>query len=53
MTVSLVDQLAWMQIASIESTRLGLIVRWPGELSASSAARLRDLALHVHERIAA
>jgi hypothetical protein len=38
-------------VASIELTRAGLVVRWPSELTAGSAAYLRTLALHVRDRI--
>jgi hypothetical protein len=51
--VRLQAQLAWMQVASVEWTRLGLLIRWPGELSADGAAYLRDLALGVHRRLSA
>jgi hypothetical protein len=47
------QQLSWMQVASVEATRFGLVLRWPGELSPEGAAYLRDLALAVHGRLAA
>jgi hypothetical protein len=50
--VGLQGQLGWMQIASVEATRFGLLVRWPGELSPDGAAYLRDLAVDVHQRLA-
>jgi hypothetical protein len=43
--------LPWMGVASLEATSVGLVLRWPSELSAESAAYLRDLAITVCERI--
>jgi len=51
--VALQGELAWLQVASIEATRFGVVVRWPGELSPDGAAYLRDLAVEVHGRLAA
>ncbi len=39
--------------ASIETTRFGLLVRWPGELSEPLAGELRDVALAMQQRLAA
>jgi hypothetical protein len=44
-------ELAMFEVASIEVTRFGLVLRWPGELSPSAAARLRDLALEIYARV--
>lgn len=41
------SQLSWMTVASVEVTSHGLVLRWPGELSTSFAAHLRDLALKI------
>jgi hypothetical protein len=51
--LALQAQLSWLQVVSIEATRFGLVVRWPGELSPDGAAYLRDLAFNVHDRLAA
>jgi hypothetical protein len=50
--LQLQQQLSWMQVASLEATRFGVIVRWPGELTSDGAAYLRDLVLALHQRLA-
>ncbi len=43
----------WMQMASVEVTGRGLVLRWPGEMNAEWASHLRDLTLQIHDRFAA
>lgn len=50
--LELQTRIGWMGVASIESIKSGLIVRWPAEVSASSAAYLRDLAMQIADRLA-
>ncbi|MBK7398944.1 MAG: hypothetical protein IPJ34_22305 [Myxococcales bacterium] len=50
--LELQTRIGWMGVASIESIKSGLIVRWPAEVSASSAADLRDLAIQIADRLA-
>ncbi len=40
-----------LHVASVEATPIGVVVRWPGELSGGLAATLRDLALEVRDRL--
>jgi len=51
--VELRAQVPRLGVASIEATADGLVVRFPGELSAEWAANLRDLAFTLHDRLAA
>lgn len=49
--IDLRSRLSFMQVASIEATRHGVIVRWPGELTPESGGYLRDLATEVRSRL--
>jgi hypothetical protein len=45
-------RVAWLRAVSVQAMPYGLVVRWPGLLSADGAALLRDLACSVHEKLA-
>jgi hypothetical protein len=45
-------RLPWIQVAMVESTPFGVVVRWWGELPPEGAATPREVALAVHDRLA-
>jgi hypothetical protein len=51
--LDLQSRLGWMQVASLEATRFGLVVRWPSTIETGSAAYLCDLVLAMHARFVA